>query len=308
MSKLFKLKEWVTLSEAKTRLSTTLKESVTEADLLRLALDRRLQLSVHFVNHAMAIRGSIEVPENARYATSLDGHSQVRLGIQLDNGDVIAMEKEVIKLTGVFDLAMIGGEQLDIEQKFQELTSGPEVTLIGSDGVFVIAGSKYFQLQEDIEDNEFQDGSLASLGRLRSLILSKNLNEQKANDLLNYHKEDRENLLADIKSSPFLRYFPAAHLPDDAVLVIRTGALIDFEKSLEEKSDDAEKPLKVRQETTYLNIIAALLVFIKEPRPGRNSEAQIITELVENYREKKGISLRTLQEKFADAKRSFEDD
>lgn len=308
MSKLFRLKEWVTLSEAKTRLSTTLKEFVTEADLLRLALDGRLQLSVHFVNHAMARHGSIEAPENARYATSLDGHSQVRLGIQLDNGDVIAMEREVIKLTGVFDLAMIGGKQLDIEQKFQELTSGPEVTLIDSDGVFVIAGSKYFQLQEDYEDNPFQAGSRASLDRLRSLISSKNLNEQKANDLLNLHKEEREVFLAHIKSSPASRYFPAARLPDDAVLVIRTGALIDFEKSLEEKSDDAEKPLRVRQETTYLNIIAALVIFIKEPRPGRNSEAQIITQLVENYGEKQGISQRTLQEKFAEAKRSFEDD
>lgn len=60
-----------------------------------------------------------------------------------------------------------------------------------------------------------------------------------------------------------------------------------------------------RAETTYLNIIGAMLELMKSPRPGRDSDAAVIAEIEDNYREKPGISARTLQEKFAAAKRSL---
>ena len=65
------------------------------------------------------------------------------------------------------------------------------------------------------------------------------------------------------------------------------------------------KPLNGRQTTTFLNIIGALLELIHSPRPGRDSEASVIRELLDNYSEKPGISKRTLEDKFADAKRSL---
>ncbi|MGE5470075.1 MAG: hypothetical protein ACM3X0_04695, partial [Bacteroidota bacterium] len=48
MSKLLKLKEWLTVPEAATRLSGIFEEQVTEADVLRLALDKKLTLSIRF--------------------------------------------------------------------------------------------------------------------------------------------------------------------------------------------------------------------------------------------------------------------
>ena len=57
MSKLFKLKAWLTLDEAVNHISTVLGESATEADLFRFALDGHLTLSVNFVNHAKARKG-----------------------------------------------------------------------------------------------------------------------------------------------------------------------------------------------------------------------------------------------------------
>jgi len=67
----------------------------------------------------------------------------------------------------------------------------------------------------------------------------------------------------------------------------------------------AEKPLGNRERGTLLNIIGALLELIQSPRKGRDSEAAVIAELVNNYPEKSGISSRTLQEKFALAKRNL---
>ena len=58
-----------------------------------------------------------------------------------------------------------------------------------------------------------------------------------------------------------------------------------------------------RAETTYLCIIGALLELVRTPRPGRESDAAVIRELIDNYGEKPGISKTTLETKFADARR-----
>lgn len=52
MSKIYKLREWLTVPEAAKQLSLSFGEEVTEADILRLALEKQLRLSVYFVNKA----------------------------------------------------------------------------------------------------------------------------------------------------------------------------------------------------------------------------------------------------------------
>lgn len=59
MSKLFRLKEWLTVADAARHLSIAFGEEVSEPDVLRLALDGHLKLSVNFVNHASARRGKV---------------------------------------------------------------------------------------------------------------------------------------------------------------------------------------------------------------------------------------------------------
>jgi hypothetical protein len=54
MSKIYKLREWLTVPEAAKQLSISFGEEVTEADILRLALEKHLRLSVYFVNKATA--------------------------------------------------------------------------------------------------------------------------------------------------------------------------------------------------------------------------------------------------------------
>jgi hypothetical protein len=58
MSKLFKLKNWLTIEEAAKYLSNAFTELVTESDVLRLALDGRLKLSVNFVNPVVVKLGT----------------------------------------------------------------------------------------------------------------------------------------------------------------------------------------------------------------------------------------------------------
>jgi hypothetical protein len=58
-SKIFKLKPWLTLPEAAKHLSGVCGEEVTEAHILRLALDGHLKLSVLFTSNALAKLGRV---------------------------------------------------------------------------------------------------------------------------------------------------------------------------------------------------------------------------------------------------------
>ena len=60
--KMFKLKEWLTVQDAARHLSIMFGEEVNEADVLRLALDRHLRLSVNIVNGASVRRGGKFLP------------------------------------------------------------------------------------------------------------------------------------------------------------------------------------------------------------------------------------------------------
>lgn len=140
MSKLFKLKQWLTLEDAAKRLSTTLGEQVTVADILQLALDGRLRLSVNFVNHAYA-KCCKRVPiEEATYIEMPSiGNPAITAclykGPRTDS-EVFEYQDGLVKLIGVYALSMIGAERLDVEHQLQMETGGPAVSLINLDGPF----------------------------------------------------------------------------------------------------------------------------------------------------------------------------
>jgi len=72
------------------------------------------------------------------------------------------------------------------------------------------------------------------------------------------------------------------------------------------------RPVTVREENTYLNIIGGMLnlMLSKSPLDKPNSifkaQADVINALISDYRGNQGITKRTLEEKFAAAKRSIQ--
>lgn len=242
MSKLFNLKEWLSVSDAARRLAIVFGEDVTEADVLRLALDWRLRLSVHFVNHAYGRAGKLVPIAEATYqdVPSLTGNGTVRLykGPELNRGGqqygVIELDDDIAVLTGVFDLTMWGAERLDVEHRYQLLTGGPGVSVSTLDGPFVKGlNGQIIQLLNDFDDNEFVDGSRAQLEELQQHIANDGISSDEAEVLLSMHKEKRKNFKETRKSrSGEGNYYPAPTLPDDSVLVVRTQALREFEASV----------------------------------------------------------------------------
>jgi hypothetical protein len=269
---LFKLKEWLTVPEAAKHLSTIFGEEVSEADILRLALDGHLKLSVYFVNHATARRGKVVPYEEAEwYSTkSISMFNSllpdklkkneikeycIMKSLNIDDHRYLNLEDEVITIRGVWDLSMVGNERLDVEHEYQNLTDGPEVTLLGLDGAFVENEDGVMcQIQESFDQNEYQSGSTAQLEKIKEHIASNNIEKETAKELLSQHKKKREKYLNERnKNNPADNYYPAGGLPRDSVLVVRTQSLIDLQKSLFPEESTGGKTLETNAKTSFLN-------------------------------------------------------
>lgn len=156
LKKLLNLKQWLTVPEAARHLSILFGEDVSEADVLRLGLDGHLKLSVNFVNGARGRCGRAvpiddqkwtirqENPEDWSHLTGSpptdEGTDEHQVfwcslnGLPLGDGRVLEYVRETALLDGVWDLTMLGHERLEIEQRYQFLTKGPEVDMYFRDG------------------------------------------------------------------------------------------------------------------------------------------------------------------------------
>lgn len=234
MSKLFKLKEWVTIPDAARHLSQIVNEPVSEADVLQMALDGHLKLTVDFPNRAKARIGRVipykDVPHHE--LPSLDGEGtftyadgyplhDIKNGEQLQGETpFIHFGKEVVSIDGLWDLAMLGNERIDIEFDLQNLIGGPEVTMTNIEGTFLNrSDGTWAALQDRFEDRTVADAA----GKKKT-----------------------------IKGS----YYPAGGLGTDCTRVIRTSEILALQSRLDGTALD--KPLATRERDTLLTIIAAL--------------------------------------------------
>ena len=111
------------LDDAARHLSQILDEPVSKADILQLALDGHLKLTVSFPNHAKAKIGRVvpykdvplkELPslDGDRILTFAEGYPLHDLahGHQLKEDDpFIVFDDKIVSIDGLWDLAMCGG-------------------------------------------------------------------------------------------------------------------------------------------------------------------------------------------------------
>lgn len=240
MSKLIKFKGWLTLVEAAEYLSTNLSETVSEADLLRFAVNGHIKLSVNFVNHTtVRFLKPLNDDELAAHQELLqDLGSMVANGLRLtptldglhmEDGVYLKLDERVSSIDGIWDLAMAGGEALDILHRLQGLTGGASIELVSIDGSFVRKGDLICQLVESFEDNEYSPGSKAEGAALEAQIHNQGLSEIEAAKLRGDYLLRREVFLENKKSKPHQdNYYPRDGLPEDSNLVVEANALVEF--------------------------------------------------------------------------------
>lgn len=297
MSKLFKLKEWLTLEETANHFSTVLGEAVTLADIYRLALDNHLKLSANFVNGSQALLGkrvkineikfnhitkNMFTGENLDIPIQCPSNGELRIE-DCPDSDFLSFGDEVTSIRGVWDLTMLGSEAIDIEFYYQQMTSGLEVTLVGLEGVFLEQGLVVANLQTDYDDNEFQKGSKAAKKVLDHYIASNDLTDDETSQLIEKYQEERKVFLGGKREFERMpSYFPSGGLDEhDYVLVVRTKEVTRFIQSLEETPSEA-KPLTSKERNSLLVLIGALCkqADINTSTRGISTSLVAMTELI----------------------------
>lgn len=91
---------------------------------------------------------------------------------------------------------------------------------------------------------------------------------------------------------------------ENGVVMMSEVALFEGDAGKPDGAPNDEKPLSTRERDTLLTIVGVLLELIQTHKAGRDSEAAVIKEILQNnYDDKPGISKRNLEQKFAEAKR-----
>jgi hypothetical protein len=215
MSKLLDLLPWISIPDAAARISEMLCEkTVTAEQVFQLALGGKLALSVLFIK-----------PTWAQPVRRMSTHEKWRSehGFRVSDDEQLEAFGELIALTGLYDLPMIGAERAIIQDRLlpRDRQAEPDVrkTFVQSqDG-------KLFLLKETTDPPPRWDSGQDRCG-----------------------------------------------LPTDAEVVIRAGALIDFESKF------AEKPLTKQERGTLLGIILAMAIgkYKYDPEADKNSAVQQI--------------------------------
>lgn len=208
-------------------------EDVSGADVLRLALDGHLKISVYFVNRTAAKIGRLVSYDDAAKRNmvipGLDGAEiEIPCGISVREEGYLKLEEKVVQIEGVWDLPMIGGERIEIEKIYHEQIGGPDVELSCIDGTYV----------------ERTDGIICQLQQKFSAKFLETLKN------ITKHED---------------KYFPAGGLPDDCLLVIRTDVLREFENyasSFDQSStSEVTKKENAKANTSLLKMVITMAVY-----------------------------------------------
>ena len=273
MSKLFKLKEWLTLEDAANHISTVLGEPVTLADIYRLSLDGHLKLSANFVNGSNAQLGKRVKINDVKFQLITKGFitdEELDISIRMPtkgelriddcpDSDFLSFGDKVSSISGVWDLTMLGSEAIDIEFYYQQVTSGLELTLVGLEGVFLEKDGVVASLQVDFDDNEYQQGSKAAKQKLEQYITSNKLTDDEIKKLRDEYQVERKEFLGGKREFERVpTYYPSGGLDEhDYVLVVKTNEVTRFIQSLEETPPEA-KPLTSKERNSLLVLLGAV--------------------------------------------------
>ena len=151
MSKLFLLKEWITIPEATNRLTSIINDEVSEADVLQLGIDGKLVISVNFVNYE-----PVRTCRNAKSPEKTD--SGALLTYKKSNNDEW-IEIDIWPIThviGIHDLSMLGGEIDILTERYQGLTGGQKIVRKREIGAILSDGSNLYELCKYIGSEEYE--------------------------------------------------------------------------------------------------------------------------------------------------------
>lgn len=223
MGKLMMLKEWLTLDEAAIRLSATAAELVTQADILRFAIDNHIQLSVFTVD-------DIKVRDMDFEMEIIDGQKCFMLG---------QGAAEAYRVQGLWDLAAYGVGMEELERLYRQqkgLKPTRSLNMTGN-GLYLHDPEKTTMLEVLRIDLKFKFVSklpdAQSLAKSPLFVEPQNdLALNADNDVIGEIYSLLETGLNDhgpVIEQRLYSYYRETKFPDNCLIVLRLKELIAFE-------------------------------------------------------------------------------
>ena len=233
------LKKWLTIDDAANYLSALFSEPVDTKDILQLALEEHLKLSINFTKVIDVMEVSISPFSETTSTPSPDGFGQVNFE---DKAYHVSTSPQLIKVDGLWDLKLVGGGEDYIKASllnFLELNSQVQNSV---SGIYIERDNKTYCLYEKHKDYD-EDNSLFLLDSFLENIIK----------IENTGLDDGY-------------YKPMPTIPSHAFLVVSRSSLNEFEQKIQSvntppvalESNTNNKPLDARVHTTLLIIVAAL--------------------------------------------------
>lgn len=240
------------LQDAALYLTNNLAEPVTEADVLRLALDGKLTLSINIVGNLPANLGElIPVEEIKRRDVRDDSLDDEDALMSIDDAMISTTQavrfdcKKIQLIRGVWDMSMLGRERALVEKRYHHLADNRELCDEHTYGI---------------------DGLLFRNADSFAVILY------------------RAGNLQIIRGIPGDLYLKVSWMPANAHLVVRTAVLAEFVSSVSGKVAPSQKVGKIRsdREQNLLRVIAGLWELSELPK-AHNVTADKLSALFDGW-------------------------
>ncbi len=304
MSKLLQLKEWVTIKDASRHLSIVLNEEIIESDLLQLAIEQKLSLSVFFVDPVRVRKlkkNSFSIP--ACYPLKNLEKLYISLFPMEHEDDLLCMEigresidedyfgyslyrtDKIFKIKGVCDLASSGYFDIANEyliHKFNKNIASKEDGYI-VETVNKFSGCEIFELLSTANESghSLSVDKESKLKELEQHLEKRNIDNK--NIETQADKKDSLAILSVLKDEKSEDYHPMRKLPDNSFFVIRTEVLSKFINSV--NMDVAiKKQESTRKTENLLRALTAIAIddYGYDPRTGKSTAPQDIVDAMNN--------------------------
>lgn len=271
----------MTLSDAAKYLEGAFTETVSEADILQLALDGQLKLSVNFVNPVEVLLGTLTPKTEIPYETVLGKNGQhfrryISMQHQAEDGEIYLFDKNdpIYTLRGVCDLTLDDRSRLKIERRYHSAVGGPLLADIEEDGAMLQVEDQQlcsFEMQFE-EPNDLENfGGLETPEFLIKAMAESGL---KSDELLDFFQK-RLRLMRRTSKYCYLK-----HIPDDCSYVIRQNSLTDFINLVNGSLNNENKPLSTTERNTLLKLVIGMAVkgYRYDPAASKNAATKEIAD------------------------------
>lgn len=294
---LFNLKDWLTIPQSAEHFSKIFDEDITQANILRLALDGHLKLSVYFMNDTYAKRGRKLIKPGFIEKNPLPTQIVKSIETILDYPFIdevelfrIAMKepdtsdgKAIINSPNIFIDEVREGFKKFKEQLKDDLPDLPQILIPDGKstgqyfcffheeitvlkGVYDLVMFGAGTLDVERKWQQLTDGPEVVAPPLSNGIFVKN----------SYNKVLPNGVIYQLqKNKEPDNYVPADTLPADSYLVIRTKALIDLQNQIESNQKEDLYPYKKGHDDDVSRNTPPIEVDQKEKEPGGEIKKKI---------------------------------